>query len=154
VSLFPAGHILTSADLDTLFPVAVGAWPAYVPVWTQSTTITKTTNYAQVFKIGRLVIANVSLTATGVGTAANRLSVTLPYTAANGTVRTIGSFRFNKAGTGYYAGSAMILDTTHIIFMQGGPACTEWMGATGSANATAIAANDSLDFIVMYESAT
>jgi hypothetical protein len=154
VTLPLAGARVRAADLPGVFQTGTDAWQSWTPVWTQSATISKTINVAQYIKIGRLVIASVSLTATSAGTAANRLSVTLPVTAASAVVRTIGSFRYNKAGTGYYSGSTMTLDATHVIFMQGGPACTEWLGATGSANAAAVAATDTIDFTVMYESAS
>lgn len=65
MAVFPAGHILTSADFDTLFPTGVGAFTAYTPAWTSSGTqpaIGNGTIAGQYMKIGRLVVFTVTMT--------------------------------------------------------------------------------------------
>lgn len=74
---FASGQVLTAAELNT-----AGAWESYTPSWTQSVTITKTTNWAQYTKLNKLVIGSVKMTASSAGTANNKILVGLPVAAA------------------------------------------------------------------------
>src|SRR6202008_3829061 len=69
-----------------LTAVPLGGWLNYVPTFTQSTTITKTTNYARYIQVGKIITVSVYLTATGLGTAANPILIALPV-SANGSVQ-------------------------------------------------------------------
>lgn len=109
MAVFPAGHILTSADLDTLFPTGVGALTSYTPVIVQGATPTLSVEYAAWFKTGRKVTVYLSCALTGAGTAANVVTCTFP--AAAGTL-----VNYRQVGTGgiydasantYYAGIAL-----------------------------------------------
>lgn len=78
MAVFSAGHILTAADFDALFPTGIAAWTGYTPTLTQSATVTKTVNRAAYMKVGRTVKVNGYLSVTSAGTAANNVSVGLP----------------------------------------------------------------------------
>lgn len=82
MAVFPAGHILTSADFDTLFPTGVGAWESYTPTLVQSVAVAKTTSPAGYMKVGRKVTVEFRLLVTGTGTASNEIRVGLPFPAA------------------------------------------------------------------------
>lgn len=73
-----AGAKIRASDWTTVFPVDTDAWPAYAPTITQSVNVTYTTEYCSYTKIGRLLIAQMSLSITGTGTAANAVAVTFP----------------------------------------------------------------------------
>lgn len=57
MAVFPAGHILTSADFDTLFPTGIGAYSAYTPTWSSNSgtppAIGNGTILGKYFKAGR-----------------------------------------------------------------------------------------------------
>ena len=151
MAVFPAGHILTSADFDTLFPTGVGAWTTFTPTWTQSATVTKTVGQARYMKIGRLTIAHVVMTATGAGTAANAVQGGLPVAAQSAA-------GFGVVGAGYfydasantvYALSALLSSSTTVGFRTG--TSTADLGATGGVFTAAIAAADILTYTVQYE---
>lgn len=88
MAVFPAGHILTSADFDTLFPTGVGAFTAYTPTWGSSgtqPTIGNGTIAGQYMKIGRLVVFSARMTAGSTSTyGTGTYSWTLPVSAAIG----------------------------------------------------------------------
>lgn len=140
-----AGEIIQASDVIT-----EDAWLNYTPIWTQgATVITKTITRATYVKTGRLVVVNIDMTATGAGTAANALGVTLPYTAASSGA--IGSFWFSDAGVGFYSGTCVLSSTTVLGFYNGG-LVTGGIGATGGGFVAAIAAGDRLIFTAVYES--
>lgn len=153
---FVSGQILSAADLNAElaapFPLGTGAWTNYTPVWTQgATTITKTIGRAAYYKVGRLVVVSVDLSATGAGTANNALAVTLPVTAAAGGA--LGPGWFSDSGVGYYSGVAILGSTTVTNIYQGG-LVTNPLGATGGGFTAAVAAGDRIIFSGCYESAS
>jgi hypothetical protein len=74
---FTSGQVLTAAELNT-----AGAWQAYTPTWTQSVAITKTVNWARYTQLGKWVHVSIKMTATGAGTANNKILVGLPVNAS------------------------------------------------------------------------
>ncbi len=76
-SNFAAGQVLTAAELN-----AGLTYTDYTPTWTQSTTITKTVNFARYTQFGKMVHVSVKMTATGSGTATNNIAIGLPVTAS------------------------------------------------------------------------
>lgn len=74
---FVSGQVLTAAELNT-----AGAFSNYTPTWTQSATITKTTNWARYTQLGKWVQVSVKMTATSAGTANNKILVGLPVNAS------------------------------------------------------------------------
>lgn len=154
MSLFPAGHILTSADLDTLFPVGVGAWTSYTPTLTQSVTVTKTVNYARYMKVGRMVTCAVNLGVTGAGTAANAVVLGLPLTSAVASATPCGTGFIFDSSTGLAYPALVLLDsTTAVQFLSTQSTGVARLGAGGSW-ALALANADSVNAVFTYESAT
>ena len=89
LSNFTSGAVLTAAELNTGLTYA-----SYTPVWTQSTTITNTLNLARYTQFGKLVIAQIQLTATTAGTNGEKITITLPVNAStNNKVLGMGYFR-------------------------------------------------------------
>lgn len=74
---FVAGQVLTAAELNT-----AGTWQDYTPTWTQSATITKTTNWARYTQLGKWVQGSIKMTASSAGTANNEILVGLPVSAS------------------------------------------------------------------------
>lgn len=74
---FVAGQVLTAAELNT-----AGSWSTYTPTWTQSATITKTTNWARYTQLGKWVQGSIKMTASSAGTANNKILVGLPVNAS------------------------------------------------------------------------
>lgn len=75
---FTAGQVLTADELNT-----AGAWNTYTPSWTQSATITKTTNWARYTQLGKWVQGSIKMTASSNGTTANKIVVGLPVAASS-----------------------------------------------------------------------
>lgn len=153
---FLAGQIPTALELNTdingPFTLGFGAFSTYVPTWTQSATVTKTVNFAKYWRVGRLVTVQVSMTATGAGTAANAMVVSLPITGT-ADVGACGSFWFNDAGTAFYSGTTRKVSSTTLLFYIGGSS-SGGLGATGGGFVSAIAATDQLEFVATYEAAS
>lgn len=74
---FVAGQVLTAAELNS-----AGSWQDYTPTWTQSATITKTTNWARYTQLGKWVQGSIKMTASSAGTANNKILVGLPVSAS------------------------------------------------------------------------
>ena len=90
LSNFTSGAVLTAAELNTGLTYAT-----YTPVWTQSTTITNTVNTARYTQFGKLVIAEIVLTATTAGTANNKVTISLPVNASSNN-KVLGSGHYNS----------------------------------------------------------
>ena len=130
---FADGQVLSAAELN-----AAGTYTAYTPTWTQSATITKTTNLGQYMLFNKLVVANFSMTATSAGTANNVIVVGLPVTAsANNSL--LGQAYLIDVSVGVsgtlYPLVAAYLSTTTMAFYAGGGNETDY--ATGQAGLTA-----------------
>jgi hypothetical protein len=153
VSVFPAGHILTSADFDTLFPTGVAAPATYTPVVTQSNTPTLSVEYAAYQKVGRWVQVLISVNITANGTANNAIVCTFPAAAG-----TLSSYRCLGTGAVYDASAALWYSgqvsyntaTTFVIIPNGVPA----LGATGSTMTAALANGDKVSASLQFYTTT
>ena len=159
-----AAAVLTAAQLNaelrdalnTLVPTITNTslgWASYTPTFTQSATITKTVNYAKYIQYGKLIIANVGITATSSGTANNAIVVGLPVTAASGAVGAIGAARITDFGVSNYPCLPIVASTTTLNFLDATQATTVFMGQTGAAFSGALGSSDSVVFVVAYEAA-
>lgn len=132
MAVFPAGHILTSADFDTLFPTGVVAPATWTPVVTQSNTPTLSVEYAAYQKVGRWVTAVVSVNITSAGTASNAVTMTFP--AAAGTLtpyRVLGyGAIYDASAAAWYQGMVQYLTATTFVIVQ--HANASGLGAAGS----------------------
>jgi len=74
---FVSGQVLTAAELNS-----GGAWSDYTPTWTQSVAVTKTVNWARYTQFNKWVQGSIKMTASGAGTANNKILVGLPVSAS------------------------------------------------------------------------
>lgn len=146
MAVFPAGHILTSADFDTLFPTGVGALASYTPVVTQSNTPTISSEYAAYMKIGRKTDIFLSIGITSAGTANNAVLCTFP--AAIGTIanfRSVGTAAiFDASASIWYTGVALWNSATTFKIQANADAAASPLGATGADFTAALASGDLL----------
>lgn len=133
-------------------PPVTYAWDTYTPTWTQSATITKTVTEARYTQVGKTVTVKVNLVATGAGTAANAMIVSLPVTAA-ASGGYIGSGAFQDASVGTYGIVVTLATATTVAFLSGGGPNSNFMGGTGGLFTAAVASPDNLWFTVTYEAA-
>lgn len=153
MAVFPAGHILTSADFDILFPTGVGAWSTYTPTLTQSATVSKTVTTARYMRIGRLVVAEILLIATSSGTASNAILLGLPVAAANTSGQNIGSvFLFDASVPTGYVGEVVTNGGVASFFLNTSNGA--FAGATGGVFTAALTTNDQIRARLQYESAS
>lgn len=152
MAVFPAGHILTSADLDTLFPTGVGAWTPYTPTLTQSATVTKTVSAASYAKAGRKVSARFYLIATGAGTAGNAVVVGLPVAALFGAGATGPGYLYDASAATFYTCQFDLASTTTARLLIG--TATNYAGVAGGGFTAAMAAGDVISGILEYEAAS
>jgi hypothetical protein len=109
---FVANQTLTAAELNT-----AGAWQAYTPTWTQSVAITKTVNWARYTQLGKWVQGSVKMTATGAGTANNKMLVGLPVNASSDNF-ILGQFFYNDvsfANANTYAFRSVFFESASTI---------------------------------------
>lgn len=155
MTIFPAGHILTSADFDTLFPEGIGAWTPYTPTITQSNTPTFTTIRAAYTKSGRTISASGLVTISANGTANNEIRVSLPETAAHSASIPIGNAWLYDASAGALYRCQAISDNTGYFTMFATHVTTlQRLGATSSPFTAALANTDQLAWYINYESAS
>lgn len=128
--------------------VPYGGWTSYTPTWTQSATITFTTNYSKYVRLGKTVIWVFELTATSAGTASNAMQLTLPVTAV-GLSGVAGEFRFLDSAVGYTTGHLRGNSTTVI---EGWKSLSADPWGAGAGEPT-VAANDVWSGFVIYEAA-
>jgi hypothetical protein len=144
MAVFSAGHILTAADFDTLFPTGVGALTAYTPVLTQTNTPTISVEYATYMKIGRKSDIFLSIAPTSAGTAGGTVLVTFP--AAIGTIvnfRSVGTAAiFDASASIWYTGMALWNSATTFKIQANADAAASPLGAVGSDFPLALAAGD------------
>lgn len=97
----PQGTLSTvKARLDKIAPYT-GALTNWTPGWTQSATITKTVSQATYSRVGRQMTANINMTATSAGTAANAILIGLPVACAT-SVQLIGDVVIFDASSGLF----------------------------------------------------
>lgn len=128
------------------------AWSTYTPTLTQSGAVTKTVTYARYQRIGRMVTAEFLLSITGTGTAANAVSIGLPFTAAQAANMAAGSGYIFDTSAGVTFGGIAMLATTSTVVLQ--PTSADAAGALGvSVFAAALASGDSVSGSITYEAA-
>lgn len=152
MAVFPAGHILTSADFDTLFPTGVGAWTSYTPTLVQGVTVTKTVNHATYMRIGRLVAVSMYLTCTSAGTANNAVTIGIPVTSARSGDPCGGAgWLYDASAVTFYSGVPLLATTTTANIYAN--AVTAAMGQTGGSFTAALASSDQIRCNFIYEAA-
>ena len=140
-----SGQVLTAATLNTIGAASV----SYTPTFTQGATISKTVNIARYWQFNKMIVGQVSVTATSSGTAGSRILVGLPLTSNSSAEFVVGSFGFvggashygNKVGSGYLQST-----TTVGGFMQDGT--SNWFGVNPSFQ---ILSGDAISITFMYE---
>lgn len=95
---FVSGQVLTAAELN-----AAGAYSDYTPTWTQSATITKTVNWARYSQFNKIVTVSIKMTASGAGTANNKMLVGLPVNASANNFLMGSMIFFDNSETDKYA---------------------------------------------------
>jgi hypothetical protein len=120
----------------------LGEWPSWSPTLTQSAAITVTRSENVQTRIGRRVSATCRFSCTSAGSALQAIQFPLPVNAAVGLNGPVGTWWFEDAGTGYYAGVviANAADTAQ-LYCGGGTART---GPFGVDPAVTIASGDKL----------
>lgn len=141
VDMYPA--------FSATFPVGTGAWTTYVPVWTQTATITATINTARYTQIGRIVFFEVSLTATSAGTAGAFVRVTLPVAPASSDQVVVAAYADASPATSYVLGGFTKTGTNDMIFLND----TSGSAAFGNAPAVTVASGDAIYIAGHYEAA-
>lgn len=150
MAVFAAGHILTAADFDTLFPTGVGAWTGYTPTFTQSATITKTVQRAAYMKIGRLVTVNYRLAATSAGTAGQAVRIGLPVAPSADFQAGTAIFSDSSTSTAYLLGAVCFASTSDLVFVSDGSGASLF----GQAPAVTVASGDIIQGSITYEAAS
>lgn len=140
------------ARADHQHAAANDVWTTYTPTLTQSGAVTKTVTYARYLRVGRMITVEVLLVATGAGTGANRITVSLPVTAAQGGDMVAGSgYVFDASAATVYAGPATLFSTTSAAIYLGSGVANH-LGAAGMT--AALANTDNVSVSLTYEAAT
>lgn len=148
-----AGAKILASDLATIFATNTDAWTAYTPTLTQSATVTKTVVRANYFKIGRFVLAQVNLTVTGSGTAANEVRLGLPVSAAaTGALPAGLGFIYDSSAGLAYKAMAVIDSVSYVTFIATNTTTAGRLGA--DTFTAALAVSDSIEVFLAYESAS
>lgn len=157
------GQIIYETDTDKLYIYsgsgwvrfgAQGGWTTYTPTLTQSGAVTHTATYAKYEKIGRKVTVNFVLAVTGSGTASNKVTVSLPFTAAQAGDMGVGSGGIVDASAVLFYPAIVVIDTTTTFAFQDATQGTAgYLGATGVFTA-GLASGDVVRGSLTYESTT
>jgi len=150
---FADGDVLTASDLNTYCAGEGGAWTAWTPVVDQgaSTNITKTINYSNYARYGRLIIWNFRVTMGAAGTANAGVTLTVPVTAATGALMGGGNGAlFDTSENDLYSGSWISAGTTTVSLVGDWAENLTW----GQAPNLALATGDVLSGSIMYEAAS
>lgn len=148
----PRGTYATvKARLDA---IPLGAWTSWTPVVVQSNTPTLTNNRSRYIQVGKMVFASANVTTTSSGTGNNRITMSLPVTAAFSDLGVVGSgIWYDTSDLKQYGAIVAILTTTTITFKATDGAWLEDLGGQFNANANAVANGDNLTMHVVYEAA-
>lgn len=144
-------------NFDAAFPLGVAAWTAYTPTLTQSATVTKTVTYANYQRVGRLIFAQVYLTVTGAGTAANAIVIGLPVAVARG-----GTQPFEVGTATVFDSSANLAYKGNVILTNVANTTAVWVRASGTSTnvlgaadfTAALASGDTVAMTIQYEAAS
>ena len=153
VSSWPATSLDLANQLESRFASKLttpGAWTSFTPTLAQGATnnISKTVNYAKYTQIGKLVVCTISVTASGTGTAANNVTLSLPIAASGSAPLRIGSGHVYDASTIVrYTGMAELMTATTVTIVG------DWSGGSGWGTSPniAVAASDQFDVTITYE---
>jgi hypothetical protein len=156
------GDLFYETDVDKLWVYdgaawvelgRTGAWTDFTPTYVQGVTVTKTINYARWTRLGRTIIAQVSMNATSTGTAGASIEPGVPVAAANAGSRMVGTGQFydTSSNGGYKA--LMYLQTTTVLRMA--PCHTNSANPLGvdASWPNAVATGDNVTYEVTYEAA-
>lgn len=150
VDMYPA--------FSSTFPIGTGAWTDYVPTLVQSGAVTKTVTYARYMQIGRMVVAQVLLAATGAGSAANEVRIGLPVAASSAaTGYNVGTgyiFDASVGGAGVYKGEALLDNANYVTMMETSTGIGARLGTATAVFSAALASGDGIGIQVVYEAAT
>lgn len=131
------------------------SWTSYTPTWTQSATITKTTNWARYVQIGKMVQVSIRMTSTGSGTASNTILIGLPVNASSNNFL-MGQLLYTPAaGTNALMRNALYNNTSTVAFSYQfnstwATPSARWGDATIG---TTIASGDVVNVFLTYEAA-
>jgi len=134
-----------------------GTWQTYTPLLGQAesgskTNITKTTHFAKYFRLGSMVMCNVSLTCGGSGTVGDLITVTLPFPANTNSV--CGSFLANDVSSDAtkYVGAVVSHGPNRVKFAHTFyPSNVSGILYYGERPSHSIGIGDTLIFTVTYE---
>lgn len=140
--------VLPASTLNTIG----AAWETWTPTVVQgATTFGTTIAYAKYARLQKIVVAVYGLTiASGTGTAANSITVSLPIALASTVNQGIGSaWIYDSSATQPYAGIATVLTSTSVLFIG------DWSGGAswGTTPAIQFAVNDQIRGFFIYEAA-
>ncbi len=150
-----AGNTVNAQDVvDGVRAIDPVSW---TPTWTNLTKGTGPTEAGWYLRLGRLIVAQYTLT---VGTSpswSGIVSFTLPVEALDGTLdAAIGSWMFrDQSTTDWYAGTAVILSATtaRMAGAWNGTAPREMLGESGT-SPVALAVSDKVSVCLSYLAAT
>ena len=146
LSNFTSGAVLTAAELNTGL-----TYGTYTPVWTQSSTITHTRNWARYTVFGKLVVASIKLTSTTAGTAGNAIKITLPVNASSDN-QALGTAVFDGL-TGAEGARFALYDTSTTMVFSGPFSAADPMGTTNFGVSNTIASGNIFYCTLQYEAA-
>lgn len=139
----------TRNDHTQYFPIGAGAWTAYTPTVTQVGAVAVTVGYSKYTRIGKTVIWNFYLAATGAGTAGTGVTITVPVTAAATEAIKGSGILYDVSTTTPYNGTWTGASTTTAGFTG------DWSGGNtwGLVPNLALAAGDLIRGHLVYEGA-
>lgn len=143
-TIYPAGTLVTAGI------IASEQWTNYIPVITQTGTVTYTATYARYLKMGRTITVQLQLSITGSGTGASGVLVTLPpFTpVTNNQLAGVGEIIDSSAGTAF-RGLAKVLTSGSVFFV---PTETTVNNTLGNTSFTAgLASGDLISCAITYE---
>lgn len=131
----------------------LGAWTTFAPVLGQPGSVAYTNTYCRYQKIGRMVTMTAFLTVTGTGTAATKVTVSLPFTAVQAGNVEVGSGSILDANIPATLPGRVILDSATTAAM--GPSNATTGGYLGVVQFTAaLASGDVVSMTFTYETTT
>lgn len=141
--------------LDAAVVAAAGAATTWIPVVTQSATITKTIVEARYAVFGHLCVFWVDLSLTSAGTVSNNIVMTLPLTAVgHGATAVIGAGHFtDTSATVTYHVDLQLASTTTVKLMANagtGGILGQTLVAAPATTAIAVASGDFLRAFALY----
>jgi hypothetical protein len=123
------------------------AWETWTPAVTQTGAVACTTTGSKYTQINKLVIASTYVTVTGAGTGGSAVFCTVPLTAAATTQVVTYGYIYDASAATVYNVTGILNSTIRVgLYYQSG---NEW----GIAPNIALAVNDQLRFVTIYEAA-